>query len=106
MNRNEMANYMDNFYNEQITALREAGQSEYARTTDNAFANFERIAAYKGAVTREDVCSVYLLKHLDGIMAWLEGTKDQREDVQERIGDAITYLFLLSAMIEDSRSKD
>ena len=44
---------------------------------------------------------VYLLKHIDGITAYLSGHKSQREDVRGRIKDAIVYLMLLWAMIEE-----
>tara|TARA_Y100000310_G_C20509786_1_gene728235 strand:+ start:671 stop:823 length:153 start_codon:yes stop_codon:yes gene_type:complete len=44
---------------------------------------------------------VYLLKHVDGITAYIEGHKSQREDVRGRIKDAIVYLMLLWGMIEE-----
>jgi|TARA_R100001530_G_scaffold131243_1_gene102779 hypothetical protein len=47
---------------------------------------------------------VYLLKHIDGITAYLAGHKSQREDVRGRIKDAIVYLMLLWAMIEERES--
>jgi len=47
---------------------------------------------------------VYLLKHIDGITAYLNGHKSQREDVRGRIKDAIVYLMLLWAMIEEKES--
>ena len=49
---------------------------------------------------------VYLLKHIDGIMAHINGHKSQREDVRGRITDAIVYLLLLRGMIDgDSINK-
>jgi len=41
----------------------------------------------------------YLLKHIDGISAYVKGHKSQREDVTGRITDAIVYLMLLWAMV-------
>ena len=80
--------------------MREAGQKEYARKSDNAFANFERVGKNL-ELSREDVLLVYLLKHIDGICSFVKGHKSQREDVRGRITDAIVYLCLLWGMIEN-----
>ena len=80
--------------------MREAGQKEYARKSDNAFANFERVGKNL-ELSREDVLLVYLLKHIDGICSFVKGHKSQREDVRGRITDAIVYLCLLWGMVED-----
>ena len=77
--------------------MREAGQKEYARKSDNAFANFERVGKNL-ELSRENVLLVYLLKHIDGISAYVKGHKSQRENVRGRITDAIVYLMLLWAM--------
>jgi len=44
---------------------------------------------------------VYLLKHIDGIAAYIDGHKSQREAVEGRITDAIVYLFLLYGLVVD-----
>ena len=82
--------------------MRAAGQKEYARQEDNAFANFERVADYINS-DRKKVLMVYLLKHIDGIASFVNGHKSQREDVRGRITDAIVYLCLLWGMIEDDK---
>ena len=46
---------------------------------------------------------VYLLKHIDGIISWVDGNESQREDVTGRITDAVTYLCLLWGMVESKR---
>ena len=67
----------------QVQQTRDDGQKEYARTDDNVFANFERVAKKLSnsdnrpdlskddpifsKVSREKVLLVYLLKHIDGI---------------------------------------
>jgi hypothetical protein len=84
--------------------VRAAGQKEYARKQNNAFANFERIGDNLN-LSREKVLLVYLLKHMDGITAHIEGHSSQREDVRGRITDAIVYLCLLWGMIEDESKK-
>ena len=88
----------------QVLKIRDAGQKEYARTEDNVFANFERVSSFTG-VSREQALMTYLLKHIDGIMAHINGHKSQREDVSGRITDAIVYLLLLQGMIDDGKSK-
>ena len=46
----------------------------------------------------------YMLKHIDGIAAFVKGHKSQREDVRGRITDCIVYLMLLWGMIEEDGS--
>ena len=87
---------------EHVKDARDGGQDEYARDKENAFANFERIGDWLGK-TREEVLMVYLLKHMDGIISWVDGNESQREDVTGRITDAITYLCLLWGMVEAKR---
>tara|TARA_Y100000593_G_scaffold39261_1_gene75941 strand:- start:356 stop:523 length:168 start_codon:yes stop_codon:yes gene_type:complete len=52
-------------------------------------------------INREKVLLVYLLKHVDGIKAYVNGYQSQREDVRGRITDVIVYLMLLWGMIEE-----
>ena len=85
----------------QILQTREDGQKEYARNIDNVFANFQRVGKYVG-ILQEQVLMVYLLKHIDGIMAYVNGHKSQREGVEGRITDAIVYLLLLRGMVEEN----
>lgn len=83
-----------------VKRTRDDGQKEYAHTESNVFANFERISNNLD-ISREQVLMVYLLKHIDGINAWVKGHKSQRENVRGRIKDAIVYLCLLWGMSED-----
>ena len=84
--------------------MRAAGQKEYARNKNNAFANFERIADNLN-LNKKEVLLVYLLKHIDGISSYVKGHQSQREDIRGRITDAIVYLCLLWGMIEKEDSK-
>lgn len=88
----------------ELDNLRDAGQREYAGGEDNALGNFERLSSRLG-ITRESVLWVYITKHLDGIEAYIRGHTSQRESVEGRINDAIVYLILLRAMVEDSKSQ-
>lgn len=82
----------------EVNTLREAGQKEYARQDHDAFGNFKRVADVLDSTPR-DVLVVYLCKHLDGIRAWLDGHRSQREGVEGRINDAIVYFVILKGMI-------
>jgi hypothetical protein len=88
----------------EITKTRDAGQKEYAHDKDNVFANFERVANALDT-TKEKVLMVYLLKHIDGISAYANGLKSQREDVRGRLTDAIVYLMLLWGMVAEESIK-
>lgn len=83
-----------------LDKLREAGQKEYAHDDTNAFANFDRVGKYL-SIEREKVLWTYLQKYLDGIVAYINGHRSQRESVHGRIDDAHVYLELLRAMIID-----
>tara|TARA_Y100000593_G_C4257366_1_gene310315 strand:+ start:384 stop:698 length:315 start_codon:yes stop_codon:yes gene_type:complete len=103
MTQKEMKELIKKIFIE-IQETREAGQKEYARKNDNAFANFERIA-YNLSLDKKEVLLVYLLKHIDGICAYVKGHKSQREDVRGRITDVIVYLCLLWGMIENKEGE-
>ena len=96
--------YFDYMINK-VMETRDAGQKEYAHTNENVFANFERIGTSIDTMP-DKVLMTYLLKHIDGINAYLKGHTSQREDVTGRIKDAIVYLFLLWAMVDGERELD
>lgn len=80
-----------------------AGQKEYAHNEGNALGNFERLSQQL-QIPREKVLWTYLTKHLDGILAHINGHRSQRESVDGRIKDAICYLILLQCMVDDERN--
>ena len=102
MTQKEMATLMEAIFL-QIQKMREAGQKEYARKQNNAFANFEKIADNLN-LKREEVLLTYMLKHIDGVCAYVKGHKSQREDVRGRITDIIVYLCLLWGMVEQNEN--
>jgi len=85
---------------EQVDTMRQAGQQEYAHDAEDVFANFNRISNLLDS-DRKKILLTYMLKHIDGITAYVKGHKSQREDVRGRITDAIVYLMLLWGMIEE-----
>ena len=99
MNHSDMSKVMDRILKE-VTTMRDAGQAEYAHDNGDVFANFNRVSNLLD-VDRKKVLMTYMLKHVDGIAAYVKGHKSQREDVTGRITDCVVYLMLLWAMIEE-----
>ena len=87
----------------EVTKTRESGQKEYAHDKDEVFANFNRVANLLEE-DRKKVLMTYMLKHVDGIAAYVKGHKSQREDVTGRITDCMVYLMLLWGMIEEENA--
>ena len=42
------------------------------------------------------------MKHIDGIIAYINGHESQRESITGRINDAIVYLCILRGMVEEA----
>ena len=99
MKHSQMAKLMDDILKE-VVVTRDSGQKEYAHDDDNVFANFNRVA-HLLEEDRKKVLMTYMLKHIDGIAAFVKGHRSQREDVRGRITDCIVYLMLLWGMIEE-----
>ena len=106
MKQQEMADFMEKIFKEEIQETRAQGQKEYAGNADaDAFANFKRLATDLD-MDQKKILWVYAMKHRDGIANWLNGHESQREDVTGRIKDLIIYLFLLWGMIEEERESN
>lgn len=101
--RADVALLMDKIFRE-CQDTRESGQKEYAHDESNALANFERAGLDLG-ILREKVWFIFAKKHWDGVLAWINGHRSQREDVRGRIKDMIVYLVLLWVMIEDDEEQ-
>ncbi len=67
--------------------------------TDKLF-NFREVAKMTGGNALE-VLSVYWLKHVYAIMAYVKSGKPGSEPIRLRIADARNYLDLMDAMIMD-----
>jgi hypothetical protein len=99
MKHSQMHELMDDILKE-VVVTRDSGQKEYAHNDDDVFANFNRVA-HLLEEDRKKVLMTYMLKHIDGIAAYVKGHKSQREDVTGRITDCIVYLTLLWGMIKE-----
>ena len=102
MNRHEMNSLIKRISNI-VSDTRDAGQSEYARDSENVFAKFERVASFT-KTTREKALLTYMIKHIDGLCAYTDGHRSQRENVRGRLTDIIVYCMLFWGMVEDNES--
>lgn len=83
---------------------------EYA-TEEDRLLNF-RTVADMAELDEATVCSVYLLKHIQslahavrtGEYTWEWRTEDGDEGLKQRVADAINYLFLLAAILEEAEA--
>jgi hypothetical protein len=100
--KDDVAKTMELVFSE-VRSLRVAGQQEYAHQDDRPFRNFEAMAEEMN-VDRKVPWWFLFKKHIDGIQAYINGHKSQREDVRGRINDAMTYLVILRAMIDEEDS--
>lgn len=103
MTKDNVARLMELMYAEE-QAVRGVAQKEYAHDDAEACANFIRLGKDLNLDPKK-VLWIYLRKHLDGILAYINGFKSQREDVRGRIKDARVYLVLLRALIEDEEGE-
>ena len=104
MVKEEMNELMEYVF-EEVTRIRNAGQSEYARDLKNVFANFERVASFVGE-SREKVLLTYMIKHVDGLCAYADGHKSQREDVRGRLTAIIVYCILMWGLAVDNEKQE
>ncbi len=90
----------------QAAGMKQKKGVEYTRGDGDRLANFKRIAAMLG-VTPEQVCMVYLMKHVDAITHYSNQAPGERrrnasEPIRGRIVDVITYYTLLLALIDEA----
>ena len=77
-------------------------QKEYA-TDDDRLHNFHAGSGLTGR-TSEQVCGGFLLKHIISIFDMIESGENYSLDIwNEKITDAINYLLLLRAIVEDEK---
>ena len=103
MNKTHFDKFFDYMIKE-IKTTRDAGQDEYANPS-NVFEDFVQTAELTGT-TPGMVLYTFLNRHMRGIGAFIRGRDSQREHVSGRVKDAIVYLMLLWAMIEEEESKE
>lgn len=91
---------------DQLTTLQKLTASkgvEYARSDDDQLANFKRHGVELGLPPLK-VLAIFLNKHLDAVKSYIKTGEVLSEPIESRIDDAILYLILLKAMIEDTNA--
>lgn len=88
-----------------VKKLRDTKGKEYANSDTDRLANFKDVAKELG-ISPQQVLMVYFKKHMRSLDSFLRHHRTfTTESVQSRISDAITYLLLLEALIEDCPNK-
>ena len=100
------------FFEECLDVMNTKGQ-EYAGSEDK-FANFKRLAN-KYNVPAEEICGIYMTKHLDSIDSFIRERRAGKsvmeieaglsEPISGRIMDAVNYLFILKGIVDEERTK-
>ena len=100
MNSSDFEALMGNTFGN-LTKLSASKGLEYSGETDR-LANFKDQAKLLGFATPIQVLGVYLNKHLGSINKFISGLdKGLSEPIEGRIDDAILYLVLLKALINE-----
>ena len=89
---------------DRLIELTQTKGKEYSRDVD-ILANFKRLSLSL-QLPPEKVLFVYLQKHLDSITSFVSGGVDVEslsEPIDGRISDAILYLILLKAIINEGK---
>lgn len=87
-----------------VRAILIAGGAEYASDT-NRLANFENLSDKLHNVTPEQVCLIFMQKHIDGIYTYINTRQEQRDSIFGRITDAINYLLILECILNVDPTK-
>jgi hypothetical protein len=85
---------------ERLIELTRSKGREYANS-DDQLANFKRLSTQLGP-SPAAIAYVYLAKHLDSIQSHIRSPeRDLSEPIAGRIDDAILYLILLKALLDE-----
>lgn len=99
MNREVYQLLISNTVQSSLNTLTEKAR-EYTHP-DDMFHNFKVAATLQGR-TKEQALTGMMAKHMVSIYDMVEGGKSYSKDVwQEKIGDGINYLLILSAMVKE-----
>jgi hypothetical protein len=69
---------------------------------DDRLDNFKRLGKEMG-LAPEKILWVYLKKHLDSILSYINTAEVKSESIESRITDARVYLALLRGLIEEKK---
>ena len=96
--------WSDSMQKEENRLMKVKGK-EYTVSDEDKFKNFKSIGE-RMKIPAEQVCLIYLLKHMDSIRNYvLTGKEVSEESIVGRIQDARNYLLLLGGIIEESKNE-
>lgn len=79
---------------------------EYTVSNEDKFKNFKSVGE-RMSLKAEEVCLIYLLKHMDSIRNYvLTGSEVSEEPIEGRIQDARNYLLLLGGILVENKKKN
>ena len=91
--------FINDLFKERIEVMKSKG-IEYTKGNKDKLANFKEIAQLLG-LTPLQVWSVYFFKHIASILNYVREGKVHSEPIRSRFVDAINYLELGLALIEE-----
>tara|TARA_R110002020_G_scaffold73987_1_gene189647 strand:- start:10690 stop:11007 length:318 start_codon:yes stop_codon:yes gene_type:complete len=91
---------------EEENRLMEVKGEEYTVSNEDKFKNFKSVGE-RMSLKAEEVCLIYLLKHMDSIRNYvLTGSEVSEEPIEGRIQDARNYLLLLGGILVENKKKN
>lgn len=103
MNNERFSEKSKQMMKECFELLTNKGQ-DYTNGDVDVLRNFKKTAVNVG-LTPLQVWSVYFMKHIDAIQTYIQKGELKSEPIESRIQDAINYLLLFNALIEDVKEK-
>ncbi len=105
MTSQERATYISKFLEERCFKLMATKGKEYSLSGEDVNNNFKRLSAELG-IPPQKILWIFLKKHLDAVLNYINTGKVESEHIDGRIADAVNYLLILSSLLaelEDGR---
>lgn len=102
MTASERAEYIQNFYNTRCVKIMATKGKEYSLSQEDVNNNFKRLGLELN-LSPNKILWIFLKKHLDAILNYINTGKVESEEIEGRIVDAINYLFILGSLIEEEK---
>jgi hypothetical protein len=104
MNLKDRNEFVRKMFDEKCMKILEAKGHDYSHGGEiDANRNIKTVAKLLD-VSPKLVWAIYFWKHLDAILGWVKGTELRSESLDDRMTDAINYLFILASLVEDEKT--
>lgn len=101
MKRDEFAKFVETLLQDATKLLDQKG-FDYAGDED-VLKNFKQNAERLGMVP-DQIWAIYFMKHIDAILTYTRNGEVKSEAIEGRVIDAINYLILFAALLEEKRN--